>query len=56
MDIELARTFLYIVRSGSFIAAATRLHVTQTTVTARVQTWSHNLAVHCSYAIAPGPG
>ena len=37
MDIELARTFLYIVRSGSFIAAATRLHVTQTTVTARVQ-------------------
>ncbi len=37
MDIELARTFLYIVRSGSFIAAATGLHVTQTTVTARVQ-------------------
>ncbi len=37
MDIELARTFLYIVRSGSFIAAATRLHVTQTTVTARMQ-------------------
>lgn len=37
MDIELARTFLCIVRSGSFIAAANRLHVTQTTVTARVQ-------------------
>jgi LysR family transcriptional regulator, flagellar master operon regulator len=37
MDIELARTFLQIVRSGSFVAAATRLHVTQTTVTARVQ-------------------
>ena len=39
MDIELARTFLEIVRSGSFMAAAERLHVTQTTVTARI----HNL-------------
>lgn len=37
MDIELARTFLEIVRSGSFMGAAERLHVTQTTVTARVQ-------------------
>ncbi len=37
MDIELARTFLHIVRSGSFVAAAAKLHVTQTTVTARVQ-------------------
>jgi LysR family transcriptional regulator, flagellar master operon regulator len=37
MDIELARTFLHIVRAGSFVAAASRLHVTQTTVTARVQ-------------------
>lgn len=37
MDIELARTFLEIVRSGSFIAAAERLHVTQTAITARVQ-------------------
>ncbi|MBB1607922.1 MULTISPECIES: LysR family transcriptional regulator [unclassified Pseudomonas] len=39
MDIELARTFLEIARGGSFVAAAQRLHVTQTTVTARV----HNL-------------
>lgn len=39
MDIDLARTFLEIVRSGSFIAAAERLHITQTTVTARI----HNL-------------
>ena len=36
MDIELARTFLEIMRSGSFIAASMRLHVTQTTVTARI--------------------
>lgn len=37
MDIDLARTFLEIVRSGSFIGAAERLHITQTTVTARIQ-------------------
>ncbi|MCP5235384.1 MAG: LysR family transcriptional regulator [Zoogloeaceae bacterium] len=37
MDINLAKTFLEIVRSGSFVAAAERLHVTQTTVTARIQ-------------------
>jgi DNA-binding transcriptional LysR family regulator len=39
MDVSLARTFLEIVRSGSFIAATEKLHVTQTTVTARI----HNL-------------
>jgi DNA-binding transcriptional LysR family regulator len=43
MDIELARTFLEIVRSGSFIAAAQRLHVTQTTVTARVSNLEEQL-------------
>lgn len=37
MDIELAKTFLDISRSGSFIATAERLHVTQTTVTARIK-------------------
>lgn len=37
MDLELARTFLEIARTGSFLAAAERLHVTQTAVTARVQ-------------------
>jgi DNA-binding transcriptional LysR family regulator len=37
MDIGLARTFLEIVRTGSFMAAAERLHITQTTVTARIQ-------------------
>lgn len=39
MDVSLATTFLEIVRSGSFIAAAEKLHVSQTTVTARI----HNL-------------
>lgn len=39
MDIDLARTFLEITRRGSFMAAAEQLHVTQTTVTARI----HNL-------------
>lgn len=37
MDIELARTFLEIVTSGSFIKAAERLNVAQTTVSARVR-------------------
>ena len=37
MDIELARTFIDIVRSGSLVATAERLHLTQTAVTARVK-------------------
>jgi DNA-binding transcriptional LysR family regulator len=37
MDIELARTFLEIVASGSFARAADRLHVGQTTVSARIK-------------------
>ncbi|AJO78543.1 LysR family transcriptional regulator [Pseudomonas sp. MRSN 12121] len=37
MDIDLARTFLQIVRSGSLIAAAEQLHLTQTAISARVQ-------------------
>lgn len=44
LDIELARTFLEITRSGSFIAAAERLHITQTTVTARIQNLESALA------------
>ncbi|MGE3163265.1 MAG: LysR family transcriptional regulator, partial [Burkholderiales bacterium] len=38
MEIALARTFLEIVGSGSFIRAAERLHVTQTAVSVRVRT------------------
>ena len=38
MDITLARTFLEIVSSGSFLRASERLHVTQTAVSARVKT------------------
>ncbi|HEU4709515.1 MAG TPA: LysR family transcriptional regulator [Methylophilaceae bacterium] len=37
MDIDQARTFVEIVRAGSFIAAAETLHITQTAVTARVR-------------------
>lgn len=36
MDTELARTFLAIAETGSFVGAAQRLHVTQSTVSARV--------------------
>lgn len=37
MDIEQAKTFLEILHSGTFARAAQRLHVTQTTITARIQ-------------------
>jgi LysR family transcriptional regulator, flagellar master operon regulator len=37
MDTELARTFLAVIASGSFVAAAERLHVTQSTVSMRIQ-------------------
>ena len=37
MDIESARTFLEIVKTGSFVRAADNLHVTQTAVSARVR-------------------
>lgn len=38
MDTELARTFLAVVAAGNFIAAADRLHVVPSTVSARIQT------------------
>jgi LysR family transcriptional regulator, flagellar master operon regulator len=38
MDTELARTFLAVVAAGNFISAADRLHVTQSTVSARIHT------------------
>ena len=37
MDTELARTFLVVIASGSFVEAAQRLHVTQSTVSTRIQ-------------------
>ncbi len=37
MDLEQARTFLAIAAHGSFLEAARRLHVTQSTVSARIQ-------------------
>jgi DNA-binding transcriptional LysR family regulator len=43
MDIALARTFLEIVASGSFLRAAERLHLTQTAVSARVRTLEDRL-------------
>lgn len=43
MDIELVRTFLAIVATGSFVRAAERLHVSQTAVSARVRTLEEQL-------------
>jgi DNA-binding transcriptional LysR family regulator len=43
MDTELARTFLEIVSTGSFIRASERLNVGQTTVSARIRTLEQQL-------------
>ena len=38
MDTELLRPFLVIASGGSFVRAAERLHVSRTTVSARIRT------------------
>lgn len=43
MDVELARSFLEIVSTGSFIRASERLHVAQTTVSARIRNLEQQL-------------
>ena len=55
MDIELARTFLAIVSAGSFVRAAERLHVSQTTVSARVRSLEQQLRRPLSSATRPAP-
>ncbi|WP_210325107.1 helix-turn-helix domain-containing protein [Mesorhizobium silamurunense] len=52
MDIDRARTFLEIVHSGSFLKAADRLHVTQTTVSARIRTLEDELGRRSSSVTA----
>ena len=43
MDTELARTFLTVVATGNFVSAAERLHVTQSTVSARIHALEEQL-------------
>lgn len=43
MDVNLARTFLEVAATGSFIAAADRLHLTQTAISARIKTLEQQL-------------
>ncbi|UFM64524.1 LysR family transcriptional regulator [Paracoccus sp. MA] len=43
MDTNQARTFLEVVHSGSFVAAADRLNITQTAVSARIRTLENSL-------------
>jgi DNA-binding transcriptional LysR family regulator len=45
MDIDQARTFLAIAAHGTFLEAARRLHVTQSTVSARIQNLEDDLGV-----------
>ena len=46
MDIDQARTFLAITAHGSFIEASRKLHLTQSTVSARIQRLEEELGVH----------
>jgi len=43
MDINVARTFLEVVKTGSFVSAAANLHVTQTAVSARIRVLEEQL-------------
>lgn len=43
MDTEFARTFLAVVAAGNFVSAAERLHITQSTVSARIQALERQL-------------
>lgn len=43
MDVTLARTFLEVAATGSFIAAADHLHLTQTAISARIKTLEQQL-------------
>jgi DNA-binding transcriptional LysR family regulator len=45
MDIEFARTFLAVAASGNFVSASAHLHVTQSTVSARIQKLESELGV-----------
>lgn len=43
MDIEQVKTFLQVAAHGSFLEAANRVHVTQSTVSARIQSLEQTL-------------
>lgn len=43
MDVELARTFLGVVETGTFYDAANKVHVTQSTVSMRTETREQHL-------------
>ncbi|MCB1755636.1 MAG: LysR family transcriptional regulator [Gammaproteobacteria bacterium] len=45
MDTEQARTFLAVASAGSFVAASERLHITQSTVSARIKALEEYLGV-----------
>ena len=45
MDITNIRTFLAVVETGSFVSAAERVHVTQSTVSMRIRSLEEQLGV-----------
>ena len=54
MDTELARTFLAVIATGSFVSAAERLHVTQSTVSTRIRLLETTLG--CRLFVCRGDG
>ena len=56
MDIDQARTFLAIAAHGSFLEAARRLHLTQSTVSARIQRLEDELGVRLFVRKRAGAG
>jgi DNA-binding transcriptional LysR family regulator len=56
MDIEQARTFLTIAAHGSFVEAAKRLHVTQSTVSSRIRTLEVDLGARLFVRSRSGAG
>ena len=53
MDIDQARTFLAIAAYGSFLAAAGHLHLTQSTVSARIQRLEDALGARKDWILDP---
>lgn len=51
MDIEQARTFLTITAHGSFVEAGRQLHLTQSTISARIRRLEEELSTRHSYVI-----
>ena len=54
MDIGIARTFLEVVKTGSFVRAAENLNLTQTAVSARIRVLASGISIaQCRWTVVP---